>query len=115
MRNHIFGQTGGLCSSLRPKSISGSVSSEVHEFRKKQKTQDHGDGLGFGVFRELLSAFVRHHNQPTVRQMTVIFEALQKNLRPILQETGAASPFEASVFRRISVYASALADEVVKH
>ena len=43
--------------------------------------------------------------------MTVIFEALQKNLRPILQETGAASPFEASVFRRIS----ALADEVVKH
>jgi hypothetical protein len=47
--------------------------------------------------------------------MTVIFEALQKNLRPILQETGAASPFEASVFRRISVYASALADEVVKH
>lgn len=106
MRNHIFGQTGGLCSSLRPKSISGSVSSEVHEFRKKQKTQDHGDGLGFGVFREL---------QPTVRQITVIFEALQKNLRPILQETGAASPFEASVFRRISVYASALADEVVKH
>jgi hypothetical protein len=47
--------------------------------------------------------------------MTVIFEALQKNLRPILQETGLASPFEASVFRSISVYASALADEVVKH
>ena len=62
----------------------------------------HG-GTPAGVFRELLSAFVRHHNQPTVRQMTVIFEALQKNLRPILQETGAASPFEASVFRRISV------------
>jgi len=46
--------------------------------------------------------------------MTVIFEALQKNLRPILQETGAASLFEASVFRRVSVYASALADELVK-
>jgi hypothetical protein len=74
----------------------------------------HG-GTPAGVFRELLSAFVRHHNQPTVRQMTVIFEALQKNLRPILQETGAASAFEASVFRRISVYASALADELVKH
>jgi hypothetical protein len=63
----------------------------------------HG-GTPAGVFR----------NQPTVRQMTVIFEALQKNLRPILQETGAASPFEASVFRRISVYASALADELLK-
>jgi hypothetical protein len=33
-----------------------------------------------GVFRELLSAFVRHHHEPTVRQMTVIFEALRKNL-----------------------------------
>ena len=73
----------------------------------------HG-GAPAGVFRELLSAFVRHHNQPTVSQMTVIFEALRKNLRTILQETGAASPFEASVFRRLSVYASALADELVK-
>jgi hypothetical protein len=26
-----------------------------------------------GVFRELLSLFVRHHHQPKVRQMTVIF------------------------------------------
>jgi hypothetical protein len=32
----------------------------------------HG-GTSAGVFRELLSAFVRHHNQPTVRQMTVIY------------------------------------------
>ena len=72
-------------------------------------------GSPASVFRELLSAFVRHRNLPTVRQMTVIFEALQRNLRPILQETGAASVFEASVFRRISVYASALADELVKH
>ena len=42
-------------------------------------------GTPAGVFYELLSAFVRHHNQPTVRQMTVIFEALRKNLRPVLQ------------------------------
>ena len=67
-----------------------------------------------GVFRELLSAFVRQHRQPTVRQMTVIFEALRKNRRPILRMTGGASPFETSVFRRLSVYASALADELVK-
>jgi hypothetical protein len=84
------------------------------EIVERPERNTHG-GTPAGVFRELPSAFVRHHNQPTVRQMTVIFEALQKNLRPILQETGAASPFEASVFRRISVYASALADEVVKH
>jgi hypothetical protein len=73
----------------------------------------HG-GTPSGVFRELLSAFVRHHNQPTVHQMTVIFEALRENLRPILQETGATSLFQASVFRRLSVYASALADELLK-
>jgi hypothetical protein len=68
------------------------VSSEVHEFRKKQKTQDHSDGLGFG-------------------QMG-LFEA-QLIVQSVVDD--AASPFEASVFRRISVYASALADEVVKH
>ena len=62
----------------------------------------HG-GTPAGVFRELLSAFVRHHNQPTVRQMTVIFEALQKNLRPILQETGAASPFDGLSARELEV------------
>jgi len=73
----------------------------------------HG-GTPSGVFRELLSAFVRHHNQPTVHQMTVIFEALQGNLGPILRETGATSLFQASVFRRLSVYASALADELLK-
>jgi hypothetical protein len=72
------------------------------------------EGTPAGVFRELLSAFVRHRSQPTVRQMTVIFEALRKSLGPILQETGADSLFEASVFRRLSVYAIALADKLVK-
>jgi len=69
----------------------------------------HG-GTPAGVFRELLSASCGT-TTTTVRQMTVIFEVLRKNLRPILQETGAASPFEASV-QAVSVYASALADEL---
>jgi hypothetical protein len=76
-------------------------------------TYVHG-GTPSGVCRELLSAFVRHHNQPTVHQMTVIFEALRENLPPILQETGATSLFQASVFRRLSLNAGALADELLK-
>jgi hypothetical protein len=72
----------------------------------------HG-GTPEGVFRTLLSAFVRQRSQPTVGQMKVIYENLRSNLPLILRETGASSPFEASVFKRLSVYASALADELV--
>jgi hypothetical protein len=72
----------------------------------------HG-GTPQGVFRTLLSAFLRQRSQPTVGQMNVIFENLRSNLRLILRDTGASSPFEASVFKRLGVYASALADEVV--
>lgn len=71
------------------------------------------DGSSDGVFRELISAFVRQRNQPTVARMNVIYKALQSNLRQMLRETGAGSPFEASVFKRLSVYASALADRLV--
>jgi len=45
--------------------------------------------------------------------MTVIFEARQKNLRPILQDTGALH-HSSERFQALSVYASALADEIVK-
>jgi hypothetical protein len=72
----------------------------------------HG-GTPEGVFRTLLSAFVRQRSQPTVGQMNVIYENLRANLGRILRDTGARSPFEASVFKRLSVYASALADDVV--
>ncbi len=47
------------------------------------------------------------------RILSLIYENLRSNLRLILRDTGASSPFEASVFKRLSVYASALADEVV--
>jgi hypothetical protein len=73
----------------------------------------HG-GSATGVFRELLSAFVRQRRQPTVGQMNSIYEALKLSLPNILHETGAASLFQASVFRRISVFASALSDEAVE-
>lgn len=72
----------------------------------------HG-GTPEGVFRTLLSAFIRQRSQPTVGQMNVIYENLRSNLPLILRETGASSPYEASVFKRLSVYASALADELV--
>ena len=71
----------------------------------------HGGTPG-GVFSTLLSAFVRQRSQPTVEQMNVIYDNLHSNLRRILRDTGAGSPFEASVFKRLSVYASAVADEV---
>jgi hypothetical protein len=72
----------------------------------------HG-GTPAGVFRTLLSAFVRQRSQPTVEQMNVIYGHLRSDLRHILRDTGATSLFEASVFKRLSVYASALAAEVV--
>jgi hypothetical protein len=73
----------------------------------------HG-GSATGVFRELLSAFVRQRRQPTVGQMKAIYKALKLSPPTILDETGGASLFEASVFRRVSVVASALSDEAVR-
>jgi hypothetical protein len=73
----------------------------------------HG-GTAAGVFRQLLSAFVRQQSQPTVGQMTAIYDSLRSSVHSILRETGADSLFEASVFKRLSVYSSALADEIVK-
>jgi hypothetical protein len=73
----------------------------------------HG-GSTTGVFRELLSAFVRQSRQPTVGQMEAIYQALKLSLPTMLHETGGVSLFEASVFRRVSVLASALSDEAVR-
>lgn len=50
----------------------------------------HG-GTPAGVFRELLSAFVRQREaNRKVEQITVIYDALRANLPTILRETGAA-------------------------
>jgi hypothetical protein len=72
------------------------------------------NGSSHGVFRELLSAFVRNRRQPTVGQMREIYEALMRSLPNILDETGTASPFEASVFRRLTVVARALSARVAR-
>ena len=70
-------------------------------------------GTPNGVFRELSNAFVRQKAQPTIAEMFRIYDALRANVRTILTETGAGSVFEASAFKRLSVYATALADEIV--
>src|SRR5260370_20977463 len=57
----------------------------------------HG-GTPEGVFRTLLSAFVRQRTQPTVGQMNRLYADLRSNLRPLLRDTGASSSFEASLF-----------------
>jgi hypothetical protein len=71
------------------------------------------EGTPRGVFRELSNAFIRQQAQPTIGEMVRIYEGLRSNVRTILTETGAGSLFEARPFKRLSVYASALADEIV--
>ncbi len=70
------------------------------------------DGRIHGVFRELAQAFVRSQRQPTVQQMRTIYDKTRNMLPNLLAEAGASGPFQARVFRDISVYASALADEI---
>lgn len=70
------------------------------------------DGQVEGVFRELAKAFVRTRQQPTVVQMRTIYKKVRKTLPQFLTDAGAKNPFQARVFQDISVYASALADEL---
>lgn len=66
-----------------------------------------------GVFREFCRAFVRSQRQPTVLEMMQVYRILRSNLKAILRKSGADSPFNARVFRELSVLASAAADRVV--
>ena len=72
------------------------------------------EGRPQGVFRELRNAFVRQQAQPTIEEMFGIYQGLRANVQKILGDTGAKSLFEASVFKELTVYASALADQLVK-
>lgn len=72
----------------------------------------HGGTVG-GVFREFCSIFVRSRRQPTVPQMMEVYRILRANFRKILRAAGARSPFNARVFRDLSVLASAAADQLV--
>ncbi|HEV2989889.1 MAG TPA: hypothetical protein VG759_15705 [Candidatus Angelobacter sp.] len=71
----------------------------------------HG-GTPEGVFRELTTAFVRVTRQPTVKQMQTLYEKVTSALPKLLVAAGTDDPFQARVFKDISVYAGALADEL---
>ena len=71
------------------------------------------DGTVRGVFRELANAFIRSDRQPTVLQMLQIYRVLRAGFRDTLKGAGAKDPFNARVFRDLSVIASVAADEIV--
>lgn len=71
----------------------------------------HG-GTPEGLFRELATAFVRVTRQPTVQQMRTIYEKVSSAMPKFLADAGTNDPFQARVFKDISVYAGALADEL---
>lgn len=66
-----------------------------------------------GVFRELCNAFVRSERQPTVLQMMQIYRVLRSRFKSILANAGAKDPFNARVFKDLSILASAAADELI--
>jgi hypothetical protein len=68
-----------------------------------------------GVFRELCNAFVRSERQPTVLQMMQIYRVLRSRFRSILANAGAKDPFNARVFKDLSILASAAADDLIIH
>jgi len=70
------------------------------------------DGTIRGVFRECGSIFVGSSRQPTVQQMMTIYRILRTNLTDTLHRAGERSPFNARVFRDLSVLASAAANEL---
>ena len=65
-----------------------------------------------GVFRELAKAFVRVTKQPTVGQMRMIHKRIAGRLPKFLAAAGTDDPFQARVFNELTIYASALADEL---
>lgn len=70
------------------------------------------EGTPEGIFRELAKAFVRVTRQPTVQQMETIYEKVRSAMPKLLADAGTGDPFQARVFKDISVYAGALADEL---
>lgn len=66
-----------------------------------------------GVFRELCNAFVRTHRQPTIQQMSKIYQDIARSLPVILQEAGSNSIYNARVFKDVCLVASASASRNV--
>ncbi len=72
------------------------------------------DGTIKGVFREMAKAFVGSVRQPTVGEMMQIYRMIRVQLETILQRAGADNPFNARVFKELSVLASKAADELAE-
>jgi hypothetical protein len=88
---------------------------ETMRFRlKKSLTELDGtdhyvhDGTIRGLFRELGNAFVRRQNQPTVDEMMDVYRVLRLRFKSVLHNAGAKDPFNARVFRDLSVAADEL-------
>ena len=62
-----------------------------------------------GVFRQLRNALVRPTHQPTVPQMSAIYQELKPLVRGILENAGTSDVYEAQVFAEISFAAQQLA------
>ena len=67
----------------------------------------HG-GTVVGVMRELCNIFVRARKQPTVPFMMGVYRTLRRRLPLIQREAGAASLFEARVFRDMCIVVAGL-------
>jgi hypothetical protein len=71
------------------------------------------DGTIQGVFRELSSVFVRSDRRPTVFQMWQIYRVVRAEFKGILRKAGAKDPFNARVFKNLSIVAAAAAADIV--
>lgn len=65
-------------------------------------------GTPRGVMRELCSAFVSVHAQPSVQEMMQVYHKLKLTLPEIQQRTGAQTIYEARIFSEVSLVAAAL-------
>lgn len=62
-----------------------------------------------GVMRELCNAFVRHDPQPGVPQMLRTYRRVRRQVDEVMRAAGAASLFEARVFKDLCFFARATA------
>ena len=90
----------------------------AHRIKKSLSDIDGTDayihnGTVHGIFREFARAFIRSDRQPTVPEMMQIYRILRSNLAMILRGAGTNSPFNARVFKELSVLASAAAGQIV--
>jgi len=72
----------------------------------------HGGTIA-GVFRELGNAFVGSRRQPTVTEMSQIYQVLRTQFSSVLKRAGARDAFNARVFKELCVLASTAADELL--